>query len=171
MIRRKALAAVVLLLVVSISGCGDPFGALTGKTFYTVRSGSMEPTLKEGASVRVALTDVYQPKVGDVVVVSTPESWGWDGRPIFSRVLGVPGGTVRCCDDHGVLLVNGKPLDEPYLHPDPEFRMFGTVAVPVGRIWVMGDNRNQAVDSRYYHRELGDGTVPVANVIGVLDQE
>lgn len=103
-----------------------------------------------------------------------------DENDLVKRVIAVGGQTVQCRADTG-LTVNGKPLNEPYLNPavmlaDPSVypclgSEFGPVAVPQGRLWVMGDNRTHSADSRAHCPMLctGDpmaGTVPVGNVIG-----
>jgi signal peptidase I len=64
------------------------------------------------------------------------------------------------------VLVDGEPLDEPYIHLLPGTRNrqdpFDAVTVPEGQLWLMGDSRNNSADSRV----PGHGPVPVANVIG-----
>ncbi|MCD0483509.1 signal peptidase I [Streptacidiphilus sp. ASG 303] len=92
-----------------------------------------------------------------------------DEKDLIKRVIAVGGDTVRC-DAGGPVEVNGVPLDEPYLYPgatpcddDP----VGTVTVPAGHLWVMGDHRNGSWDSRYHQlQHPGDGFVPVSDVVG-----
>jgi signal peptidase I len=65
------------------------------------------------------------------------------------------------------VLVDGQPLDEPYVYYLPEAgparqAPFGPVTVPAGQLWMMGDSRNNSADSRV----PGHGGVPLANVIG-----
>src|SRR5690606_29737710 len=94
------------------------------------------------------------------------------------RVIAVGGQTVECCDDQGRVMVDGQPLDEPYVEDDypwmpgqanaayPVGRVFGPVTVPEGNLWVMGDNRNESADSRAHIGDEFQGTVPVDNVRG-----
>ncbi|MER5867660.1 signal peptidase I [Kitasatospora sp. NPDC002040] len=90
-----------------------------------------------------------------------------DEQDLIKRVIGVPGDTIECCDANGRLIVNGTPLDEPYLAPGnmPSKQPF-KVTVPAGRLWVMGDHRDLSADSRYHLNEAGQGTIPMENVVG-----
>lgn len=75
-------------------------------------------------------------------------------------------------------MVDGKPLDEPYVKKDykwnpnganavyPAGRVFGPIKVPEGNLWMMGDNRNESRDSRAHVADQYQGTVPIANVRG-----
>jgi len=63
-------------------------------------------------------------------------------------VIGLPGDTVQGRD--GRVWVNGQYLYEPYLPPDTYTSDFGPVKVPAGEYWVMGDNREDSRDSRFF---------------------
>lgn len=88
-------------------------------------------------------------------------------QDLIKRTVGVGGDHVRCCDNQGRVTVNGTPLKEPYLHPGnhPSDLKFD-VHVPPGRIFVMGDHRNNSADSRYHLRDSGHGTVSEDRVLG-----
>ncbi|MFJ2635560.1 MULTISPECIES: signal peptidase I [unclassified Streptomyces] len=89
-------------------------------------------------------------------------------KDLIKRVIGVGGDTVEC-NGTGPVKVNGKALDEPYVFagntpctPDRPFK----VTVPKGRIWVMGDHRQDSLDSRYHMTLPGGGTVSDNEVVG-----
>ncbi|MYS18900.1 MULTISPECIES: signal peptidase I [unclassified Streptomyces] len=91
-----------------------------------------------------------------------------DEKDLIKRVIGVGGDTVQC-KGTGPVTVNGKALNEPYVFagntactPDAPFK----VTVPKGRIWVMGDHRQDSLDSRYHMQLPGGGTVSDDDVVG-----
>ncbi|MGK5497043.1 signal peptidase I [Streptomyces sp. URMC 125] len=92
-----------------------------------------------------------------------------EDQDLIKRVVAVGGDTVAC-EKNGPVTVNGKALDErSYIFPGsapcgPEG--FGPVKIPEGRIWVMGDNRQNSLDSRFHQDLEGRGTVPVDQVVG-----
>ncbi|RNG02294.1 signal peptidase I [Streptomyces botrytidirepellens] len=90
-----------------------------------------------------------------------------DEKDLIKRVIAVGGDTVSC-KRGGKVMVNGKALDEPYIFPGNtpcDEKPFGPVKVPEDRIWVMGDHRQDSLDSRY-HQNLHNGTVSVDDVVG-----
>ncbi len=102
-------------------------------------------------------------QVGSVIGLAPP-----DERDFVKRVIAVGGQTVQCCDPQSRVVVNGASLTEPYAvfagqQPQEEF---GPVTVPMGNLWMMGDNRNNSADSRRHVADQRTGTVPVSNIIG-----
>src|SRR5262249_17863734 len=79
----------------------------------------------------------------------------------IKRVIGVPGDHVSCCDAQGRIKVNGVPLSEKsYVFPGekPSQEPFNVV-VPRGRLWVMGDHREESADSRLHDCGYSDPEV------------
>jgi signal peptidase I len=161
---------------------------------FLIPSGSMEQTLRPGDRVLVnkLVYRIREIDRGDIVVFSGTGSWGPPPRPsanpvarwyrdaltatglasngtdYIKRVIGLPGDHVACCDSRGRITVNGVPLREGgYLYPGerPSNDRF-SVTVPPGRLWVMGDNRADSVDSRDHVGDPGEGTIPESAVVG-----
>lgn len=139
------------------------------QAFY-IPSPSMYPTLKNGDRVLVnklsyRLHDVNR---GDVVVFERPESEAASTIPdLIKRVIGLPGDSVAFDDGH--VFINGTQLEEPYLPPGvtttADFApnhcpLDAPCLVPAGDVWVMGDNRNDSKDSRYF------GPIPESSIVG-----
>ena len=154
---------------------------------YRIPSGSMEPTLNVGQRVlvnRIGHRLGGDPKVGDVVVFRPPrgaiamacsDPHSGDGTPrpcarpgsghhsqvFIKRVVAVGGDTIAIREGH--VIRNGQLADEPFIRPCggtdgcdfPE-----PIRVPRGDVFLMGDNRGESDDSRYW------GPVAVTRVIG-----
>ena len=125
------------------------------QAFY-IPSDSMVPTLKNHDRVIVnklsyKLHPVHR---GDIVVFKTP--LGPDGKPIdptikdlVKRVIGLPGETIAGHDGH--IYIDGRLLNEPYLPKgDAPGAGFAAIKNPPNSYWVMGDNRSNSRDSRYF---------------------
>lgn len=145
---------------------------------YKIPSGSMIPTLligdyllvnKLSYGLRNPIKDdfLYEwslPKRQEIVVFTYPADKNLD---FIKRVIGLPGDTVEIINKK--VYVNGAPLEEPYVQfTDKEIYPkdisprdnFGPVVVPQGHIFVLGDNRDQSYDSRFW------GFVPLHSLKG-----
>ncbi len=126
---------------------------------FFIPSGSMEPTLQVGDRILVAkfyyrLAPIQR---GDVIVFRYPLN---PGKDFVKRVVGLPGDRVEL--RRGVVYINGKP--RPDLTPadgDPAcIQDYGPKTVTPGHLFVLGDNRCNSEDSRFF------GLVPARNVVG-----
>ena len=168
---------------------------------FSVRASSMAPTLQAGDRVLVnkVIYDFRDPHRGEIVLFHgdatkwTPETatdadsgvfahigsavgslFGFsspDTDEFYRRVIAVPGDTIACCDVDGHVTVNGKALDESYVHNDSPLatpkdapacgaRKFAPVVVSKGSVFVMGDNRVASQDSRCIAQ------VPMDKIVG-----
>ncbi|MEV5438155.1 signal peptidase I [Streptomyces sp. NPDC052682] len=152
--QRLSGLAVALGLVLFLGGFA--WGAVVYRP-YTVPTSSMSPTIAAGDRVLAQRIDGGAVRRGDVVVFKDTT---WANMPMVKRVVAVGGDTVSCCQD-GKLKVNGKEIDEPYL-PEGEAAEpsnFPTVTVPEGRLFLLGDERGNSVDSTAHLTDAASGTV------------
>ncbi len=117
---------------------------------FKIPSGSMIPTLKIGDHILVNKFIFWfeKPQRGDIIVFKYPRD---ESKDFIKRVVGLPGEWVEMKGT--TVYVNGKPLDEPYARYNPNIRNrvdFGPVFVSPGRLFMMGDNRDNSMDSRYW---------------------
>ena len=107
---------------------------------------SMVPTLEQ--SDKVVISNLfYHPKQGDVVVLRKQTLMQ---EPIVKRIIATEGQTVDIDFDDGVVYVDGKALDEPYVNEPVHDRenFEGKITVPEGCVFFMGDNRTGSNDAR-----------------------
>ena len=155
---------VVLLLAAVSAGCGTkdktvsptPDPVKVGGTF-SMDGNSMDPTILAGQTFTVRKF-AAEPRGQDVVLLRMPR------RPellLVKRIVGVPGDTIEIID--GKIYVNAILLDEPYItsawHDNKP-----KILVPPGAYFVMGDNRDNSLDSRSQQV----GYVPEGLIIGAV---
>jgi signal peptidase I len=159
--------------------------AFVVKTFlaqaFYIPSGSMEEQLQVNDRVVVSKLayKFHEPHRGDIVVFDRPER-GFTPAPtntnpvrwvlerigviqpsteeFIKRVVALPGETVEGKDNH--VYVNGHQLVEPYLAEGIVTGTFPASTVPPGHLWVMGDNRGNSSDSRFF------GTIKQDTIVG-----
>lgn len=137
---------------------------------YMVPTGSMENTIEIGDQVfaQKVTTELGQmPQPGEIIVFSNPDASS-DHDILVKRVIATAGQTVDLID--GVVYVDGVPLEEPYAvgcsyelaQQAPGISVSFPYTVPEGMVWVMGDNRENSADSRYF------GAIPEENLVAVV---
>jgi signal peptidase I len=158
-----AVGAIILALVLLFFVVGHA---------YLIPSSSMEPTLhcarppigcEAGSSDRVIALKLGGFGRGDIVAFRlsgvAAERCGTQGGVFVKRVIGLPG--EKLLERNGVVFVDGRRLPEPYLAAERRDREPAHVwRVPAGEYFLLGDNRSQSCDSRFY------GPVPKHDVIG-----
>jgi len=112
----------------------------------------MEPTVMIGESLTVDL-GAYKastPRRADIVVVSPPPADHAlpSGTDLVKRVIGLPGETISSTG--GQVVINGKPLKEPWLLKGTLTTGITTQVIPANEYFVMGDNRSNSQDSRFF---------------------
>jgi len=130
--------------------------ALTIRTFvvqaFVIPSGSMLPTLRIGDYLLVnKFVYLFRPiRRGDIIVFKFPQD---ETRDFIKRVVGLSGETLEIRDRQ--VFIDGKPLHEPYavyseppLLGSPVPYHLGPMVIPPGHLFMMGDNRDNSLDSR-----------------------
>lgn len=153
--RRRKLLEWPILIAVSL------LAAFLVRTFvlqtFWIPSGSMEDTLliKDRVLVNKLSYRFGEIGRGDVVVFERPPSLNVQEDDLIKRVIGTPGDRLQIKD--GKVWVNGEQLDEPYINSGCNGVTQATdrlgakpVTIPDGDIFVMGDNRCESYDSRFF---------------------
>ena len=142
----------------------DPRLRVLGYTLFRIPSRSMQPTIRQNDTFVVSAWPYSNadPTPGDVVIFQYP----LDRSVVYAkRVIAGGGSTVEIVD--GISVVNGKPVDEPYVDPRNNMkeysRRMSLVRVPANAFFVMGDNRDDSDDSRFW------GFVPRSHIVGKVD--
>ena len=169
---REAIVVVLVAVLVAVL-----LRAFVVQTFY-IPSGSMEPTLQIGDRILVNKLSYHLHGVdrGDIVVFSRPSAENCGGpevNDLVKRVIGLPGDVLSLSSNHDVD-VDGKRLNEAWLpsseqgntFPGPagnRFNLARPYRVPANDYFVMGDNRTDSCDSRYW------GPITKSLIVGKVD--
>ncbi|MEN8655921.1 signal peptidase I [Streptomyces sp. 21So2-11] len=160
--RCPLIAGTLLVILGLVTAAGAVVSLQTSYTTVTV-GGAMEPTFGEGDRIPIEMVGGAAVRRGDVVLYEVSNRY--EGLPVLQRVIGLGGDHLVFAD--GSLTVNGRPAEEPYVKraedglSTPAF----DVTVPPGRMFLLGDNRGNSNDSRYFLSE-DSGTVPTSAVRG-----
>ncbi len=143
---------------------------------YRVPTGAMSPTIKVGDSILTDETFYLKNPVQrfDIVlfkaaeVVNTEESQIDENQRWVMRVVGLGGETVEI--KNGKVFINNKPLRELF-KTEPSDDDFGPLLIPEGEFFILGDNRPNSADSRFWPDPTLSQKAITAKVIKVLPQE
>jgi signal peptidase I len=117
----------------------------------------MAPTIPRGMSVSLQTESTVHR--GDIVAITVPTVLKLHGvNYLLRRVVGLPGETISARDGH--IAINARTLVEPYLRHGTNTPDFRALHIPVRHYFVLGDNRDTALDSRRF------GTVTRTDIVG-----
>jgi signal peptidase I len=184
----RHLVVMAAVILTGRSVLADWYVVPTGSMKPTILEGDRVFVWKSAYQIRVPFSRIKLfstgvPRRGDVVVVRNPDG---GSIPFVKRLIGLPGDVVELRNE--TLYLNGKPMPAEFLperkaddgetlllgtedlmgrtHPirilpdRPAFRTFGPITVPEGEVFVMGDNRDESRDARFF------GTRPVTDLLG-----
>ncbi len=138
-----------------IIGVALAIAARAAVRFYSIPSGSMEPTLQAGDHILVTPYHSALPQRGDVVVFHAPAN---PRELLVKRIVAVAGDLIESRD--GRLVICGRTVAEPYLLRQAATTAITPQIIPADSYFVLGDNRTDSLDSRAW------GVLPRSCIIG-----
>ncbi len=167
---RVVIEWVIILMAVGL--CTLALRAYVVQSF-SIPSLSMYPTLQVGDRIIVNKVSYHLHGVhrGDIVVFARPPLEDQEYADLVKRVIGLPGETISSKGGH--VYIDGRRLAEPWLPPGPDsytgalpgdqhpqYNLPGPVTIPADEYFVMGDNRTDSEDSRFF------GPIPQSLIVG-----
>ena len=114
-----------------------------------VPSSSMYPTIQIGDRIilnKLAYLGSLEPERGDIIVCKPPAELN-SRYDLVKRIIGLPGETLEV--KNGLVYINGEPIEEDYLNEVPIYT-YNQILIPDDCYFLLGDNRNQSLDSHYW---------------------
>lgn len=171
-LRRERLQRTIMLFIAGSIGISFIFSIILATAIRQfvaesryIPSGAMQPTLQINDRLIIdKLTYRFRmPERGDIVVFSPTEALQKLNyhEAFIKRIIGLPGDKVQI--KGGQVYINDQPLAETYISDKPEYE-WGPMVIPPNSYFVLGDNRNNSLDSAHW------GFVPRENIIGKATQ-
>lgn len=128
-----------------------------------VPTGSMMPTINVGdITVSNALAYIKEnPERGDIVIFKSES-----GKLLVKRIVGMPNDVISFVD--GYVVINGMVAEEEYIDSEIETNCENTFVVPEGHYFMLGDNRENSLDSRFFNEPYIKKSDIVAELLFVI---
>lgn len=142
----------------AVTSLTSAHGVTSSLMAYKFEGSSMTPTINDGDQIQVDVT-ARAPHRGDIIAFHPPLQQGGDSKDFIKRVIGMPGDTVDVHDN--VVTVNGQQVEESYIKQRTECQgQYCHMVLGPDQYYVMGDNRTNSSDSRFW------GPVQADKIIG-----
>lgn len=118
-----------------------------------IPTGSMKNTILPGERV-LGIRFLSGYRRGDIIIFSDPDG---SGKYLIKRIIGLPGDTLEVKEGgngYAAVFINGEHLPESYLPEEMELETELTIQLPDNGYFLMGDNRNQSYDARYWDHKI-----------------
>ncbi len=163
LIKHKSNLALILALIGFRWSFADHYRVPTGSMLPTIQLGDHLFTNKMAYDFKIPFTEIIlahtgEPNRGDVIVFLYPKD---ESINFVKRVVGLPGETLKI--ENNKIVINDIELNEAYLPKSfrqPVYKHLFEIIIPSDMYFVMGDNRQNSLDSRYW------GFVPRKNIKG-----